>query len=488
MPSYLRRKIIAIGFSLLCLVGWYGIYLYPTLDTDFGWHYRCGEQFLTTGSWCQVNRYSYYLPNYYWGYSTLVYDLMLVLVYRLSGFVGTMHFGALIMTTLSYLWYRRYGRVFLVSYWIFFIGAAGLLSLGFRAQILTLFYAGLFWLLLPFEVTKRPAEFFRNLALLMLFTIWANSHPGVVLFLGFYGLFCLLKIFERRYQYFIYGPLAVLSTLLTFQRGALFSEAFLHYQRDLSKLIAEWTAPSLPAQIAILVSFAIVSYLIYSKKSAVLSKKVFFFVVLLIMTLLTYNAKRQLPLFSMLLLVIAQEYSLISTVIQTFRLKQALLIQSSVGLLFLLGLINFSRATQVRNSLKWYCGHAFVKLPCQSLRKLPAFPKRLFTSYEWGGFLIWQRPETMVFVDGRMPAWKTPNGESPYTTYLKLIQAQEGWEKQLAAYQTEALLIPQGTFLDLELLKGSDKWREVYRDDLAAYYLPKTTSVDKSVPPDDQKR
>ena len=99
-------------------------------------------------------------------------------------------------------------------------------------------------------------------------------------------------------------------------------------------------------------------------------------------------------------------------------------------------------------------------------------PGNVFSAFEWGGFLIWQLPASKVFVDGRTPAWTSPLGESPYTTYLKIIQAQAGWSQILDQYHTDYLLIPQGSFLDLLLQKdaASYKYKEEYRDNLAAVY------------------
>jgi len=470
MSSYLRTKIIAIGVFLVVLIGWYGFNLFPVIDTDFGWHYRCGQDFLTTGKWCQINRYSYLLPNYYWGYSTLIYDVLLVFLYDHFGFFGVMHLGAVIMTGLGLIWYWRYGSGILNTIWIFLTGAVGLLSLGFRAQGLTIFYAGIFWALLPFKTLKPKEEMIVNLLIVGLFFIWANSHPGVALFLGLYGLFCLFKIVQKKYQYLLYGFLAGFVSLITVAGFSLFYEAYLHYHTDLSKLIFEWTAPSNFAKSLIVISLVVAIITIYFNRDSNRLKAFFLAFSLIIIGFLTFNAQRQIPLYTMLLVVIAQEYLLVEKIAEKLKVSYKILTQVSAIILIFFGLLNWSRIIQTQNSLNWYCEHAFVQLPCRALLKLPKFGKRLFTSYEWGGFLIWQRRETKVFVDGRMPAWKTANGESPYTTYLRLIQARPGWRQTLANYRTDALLIPAGTFLDLALVKKPGIWKEKYRDNVAVYF------------------
>jgi hypothetical protein len=95
--------------------------------------------------------------------------------------------------------------------------------------------------------------------------------------------------------------------------------------------------------------------------------------------------------------------------------------------------------------------------------------------YEWGGFLIWQKPNVKVFVDGRMPAWKDENGKSPYQIFLEIIQTQPGWNEKLNQLKTDYILISNGTFLNLLLQKEANKyrWQPVYRDDIAVIYKNK---------------
>jgi len=470
MPSYLRQKIIAIGFSLLLFLGWYGLSLYMTIDTDFGWHYRCGQEFIDTGKWCHVNHYSYLFPNYYWGYSTLIYDVILVLIYKLAGFIGVMHFGAFIMALFYLLMYKRYGKSVLVSFWIFLLGALATLEGGFRAQVFTLAFAGLFWVLLPLNNLTKRKELLHNLAIVGLFTIWANTHPGVVLFVAIYGLFCTLKIISRKYNYLGFALLAVLASLLTPQGLSLYMEALFHYQTDLSKLIVEWTRPTVFDRTLIIFSAALAGILIASQFRALRFKSVFLGLILLLMTILTLNAQRQIPLYTLLLLIIVEEFSLVERILRWLRLRESLVTQTMTIILLSLSFLNWQHVGVVRNRLEWYCKYAFVQLPCQAVHKVTNLGERLFTAYEWGGFLIWQRPEVKVYVDGRMPAWRTPSGESPYTTYLNVIQAKKGWNESLKKSGTDALLIPAKSYLDLAIEASSSGWIENYRDSMSVYY------------------
>ena len=87
---------------------------------------------------------------------------------------------------------------------------------------------------------------------------------------------------------------------------------------------------------------------------------------------------------------------------------------------------------------------------------------------EWESF----SKKYKIFVDGRMPAWKTPSGKSPYTIYLETLQTQPGWQKILKDYNINWILISPGTFMDLLLKKNPTKfgWQEVFRDEVSVVY------------------
>lgn len=138
-------------------------------------------------------------------------------------------------------------------------------------------------------------------------------------------------------------------------------------------------------------------------------------------------------------------------------------------------LVNLPQAMETNGSWQKYCHNRRLVYPCGAvdyLRSQNSGNKNLYNRYEWGGFLIWELPEYKIFVDGRMPAWKTPSGKSPYTVYLETLQTQPGWEETLAEYDIGWILISPGTFLDLKLAQEPEKygWKEVFRDQSSVIY------------------
>jgi len=115
-----------------------------------------------------------------------------------------------------------------------------------------------------------------------------------------------------------------------------------------------------------------------------------------------------------------------------------------------------------------------VTYPCETIKAYSGLSGNVFNTYEWGGFLIWQKPEMKVFVDGRMPAWKDEDGKSPYRVFLEIWYAGAGWNEKLKKWKTDYILIRNQTPLD-DLLKNNKEqskyhWYEVYRGRDAVIY------------------
>jgi len=72
-----------------------------------------------------------------------------------------------------------------------------------------------------------------------------------------------------------------------------------------------------------------------------------------------------------------------------------------------------------------------------------------------------------------MPAWiDNDKNESPYTTYLHILQTQDGWDNELKDLKTDYILISPGTFMDLKLESNPQDfgYRQEYRDGVSVLY------------------
>jgi hypothetical protein len=98
--------------------------------------------------------------------------------------------------------------------------------------------------------------------------------------------------------------------------------------------------------------------------------------------------------------------------------------------------------------------------------------QRLYNDYAYGGFLLWWLPETKVFIDGRMPAWRSGQ-RAILRDYIALTGANPDLSI-LAKYSVDWALVKRQTPLE-EGLARDGAWNRIYADDKAAIYRLNTT-------------
>jgi hypothetical protein len=106
--------------------------------------------------------------------------------------------------------------------------------------------------------------------------------------------------------------------------------------------------------------------------------------------------------------------------------------------------------------------------PAAALATLRSDPKaRIFTQDEWGDYLIWSLyPSQKVFVDGRSDFY----GDDFEQKYIDILNVSDGWEKTLAQFGVDTILMPPKTPL-AGALKQSSRWRLVYDDGVAVVFF-----------------
>jgi hypothetical protein len=93
--------------------------------------------------------------------------------------------------------------------------------------------------------------------------------------------------------------------------------------------------------------------------------------------------------------------------------------------------------------------------------------QRLYNDYGYGGFLLWWLPDIKVFIDGRMPAWR-----SEQRAILRDYMALTGADPDLSIlrkYSIDWALVKRRTPLE-EGLARDGAWSRMYADDKAAIY------------------
>lgn len=480
------NKLTMFLFLLLVFV----LSFLPVKDTDFGWHYRCGNEFLTKGTLCTSNTFSYYLPNYQSANPHLLYDILLAFVYNHGGFVAVSIVGAFVITVCAYLFSKLINQALWIKILAFvsvFYLSSSVFGLGLRSQTITYFFT----LLLLNILNQKKQKLFLFIPLLFLF--WVNFHIGffvglIVLFFYYIDNFFLLKdgrpiVKLHNFFPFLIFFFSFIATLINPFGINVYKEILNHAYAPLSNMIAEWTQPTFFHIFLIIILFLASFYLMIKNKSVSLYKilLLFFFM------FLTLKANRNLPFFYTYVFILILNNRVMLNLFQhpfqnRSRSKFGMTIQRlndnllfPILIAFLLFFIIIVTPQTISFDTNWeaICNTTTVTpYPCIALKKYQQLSGNVFANYEWGGFLIWQKPNIKVFVDGRMSAWQAPDNTYPYQTYLEIIQTKNNWNEKLKKLKTDYLLIAQGTFLDLLLQKNPKKygWEEKYRDQNSVVY------------------
>ncbi len=485
----LRRNFWLI---IVCLIIFF-LYFFSPFDTDLGWHLRYGDYFLKTGKLLRENDLTYFLNDYHWAHSYTLYQITVAVIYRISGLFGISLFGSLLAAFGFYLFYLLTDRKLVTAALLFFFVTVfgwTVFDLGFRAQSITFF-----GLLLTINYLERlmSGRFRLVWFSVPLFLLWANFHGGFILGLAVIAarIASLLieiiatRLKQKRWEIGDLKRLILLVQVLCFGFFAslvnpfgfgVYLTIFRHGQVRMDQLIAEWVPP-LPLfslLILILCLYYILS-VIFLKKSR--SGWLFWLFTLLIFSNQALSARRNLPLF-FLMAALAFYYQLKPYLENRERLtflQKRLTKISALAVLFLTFCLRFWPSLPTIFHFDLYSDRGYIKYPWAAVEYLKDHPLaggNVFNAYEWGGFLEWQLPDYKYFVDGRMPAWETPFGESPYSTFIWILHAPPGWEEILNAYKTEAVFIGTGTLLN-QALGINDNWRRIYGDKIAVIYEKK---------------
>jgi len=443
----------------------------PIKDPDFGWHYRCGSELLQ-GNPCISNTFSYYLTHYQWYNPSFLFDAITAITYNSIGFNGLSILYALIMTAVFYLIYSMSGKKLMSS----FVGfslilylSSGTLGIGWRSQIITY---GLF-IFSYYILSRQPITISFWVYPLLMF-IWVNTHIGFFIGIVLYALYEFQsmiitfrkKITIREFSFiFCVGVVAVLATFLNPFGWKVYIEIYRHAIAPLNTMIAEWVQPPI-VQLVIMVLIYLITI---AGRFMVKKISIFQFLTLTMLIVMTFIARRNIPLFYTIVLI--QLLPLLPTIKKDLSI---ILLPPLIATFITTAVLQIRSTTTFHaNWNTYFCSKGLSNFPCKALQQYPDISGNIYASYEYGGFLIWQKPDSKVFIDGRMSAWSNTSKEYAYQTYLKILQAQPGWNELLRKYHTDYILIGQGTFLDLLLDKEAQAygWKKVYENESHIIYM-----------------
>jgi hypothetical protein len=473
----MNKKIVTVLFFITV----FSLYFLPPIDTDFGWHYRYGNYFLNHGRPLMKNSLNVLLNNQSWPNSYTFYQPLIALTYNLFSFWGLSFLNSLIfLITFIFIW-RLTKKNLLKTFFIAVLTTLGgwsILRYGLRGQMFSLLFLGLLF----FVLQKVNQFILKFIYLFLIFFFWANFHGsyflGLLLALTWIGTKFFFTLIDQQpdWKQISLGLPVLFAPLINPYGIGNYTYVLKTMRSPLNKMIAEWVPPIL--NIKLIVIFLFLFYLILLVQN--LSKKkvknnLFWFLATLMSVYLVFKARRNLPQFFLIQALALARIIPVSKISQQLNQQtKNFLMGIILGTSLLLSLIILTPQTiAINSSWKNYCREGMTKYPCQAVDYIQQnnIQGNIYNYYRWGGFLVWQLPESKIFVDGHIPGRQLPSGKYPYQLHLEILQAQKGFQQMLDQYKIDYILIPPNTYLDLELIDNQDApWQEMYRDETAVMY------------------
>ncbi len=521
----LNLIIIVLFYSLI-----FSIFLansFNRLDPDFGWHLKAGEEIYLEKQVPWNENYNYTLEGRTWVDHEWLLNLFSYIVYTKIGYVALSVFfaviGLLIFVLLNSCLLKKYFKdklhyIFILI--IEIIGLAGILPhFGVRMQE----FSVLMLLLLLFIIDKFNKN--QNHKILyflpILFFAWANLHGGfmlglVILWLWF-GLnliaspilnYFKIKIFEFKAKnaknnlyIFLSAIASSLAVFLTPYHYKYFSFMFeytdTYYMKRIMEWLPAWNTPLNYVQQIYFIIFVLIIVLFFLENK---NTKINFWHLSIGLLLLAaaFKARRNFPLFFIASLPpittatnSINKNNFKKIYFYLFKNKYIFFfLVSSLGISIFLVLFlgNFTN-TPFEN--KKFCRF----YPCVALEKIKSLPQenlKIFNNYGYGGYLIWNCPNSKIFIDGRLPMLQV-NGHSLLEEYYEFFDKEKISDK-LNKYNINLVLDRkyktikfnwfEKTFLGLkdkgdelnpmqEYLSEKNDWELIFENDASFVYYKK---------------
>ncbi len=489
------------AFIVLLLLIILNFTLQPLTEPDFGWHLRTGLDLLQHGGKLPaLDPYSHTMPDWPWVEHAWLTDLIIGAFYSLFGALGVILFfggvmaGAWLVASLSVpcsMIYRLLACA--LSLWV------ALPFLGARTQMVTLL--GLAVLLVMLQRRRNGQD--RVLWLIPpLFLLWANLHGGFTAGLFLLGLVVACSVIIKGVLLLAPGlatrldeaPLswpaiarltlavgvASLVTLVNPYGWRLYGEIIddLSNQFMLDNL-QEWHRVSLNtlagrsyALYLAGLGMALVAW--YRRIEPVR------WAVWIVFLLLSLRHMRNIPLFLLVSLPLCAELlagglgrltGWLS--LDSVRARRCLLAGTLAGGLFMvwLGPDHLQRVAQSGlQPGEYFKGTSYPIEAVQWVREhRDRVGHRLYNDYAYGGFLLWWLPEEKIFIDGRMPAWRSGN-RWIFQDYVALSLTDPPRLSILGTYSVDWAIVRRKSLLD-EALAREQTWKREYEDGKVAIYV-----------------
>ena len=450
-------------------------------DPDLGWHLKYGEYFFTHHQILRENIFSTMMPQYHWANGSWGTDILTYAIFHYSGFFGLTLASAAIVTVTFFFFAKASRLTFLEEAFffpLFLYLENDLNSVSFKGQQISMLFLGILVFLLSRYKPFSKIFFF----IPVLFLFWCNMQEESFLGLAIFGMWLLTYIgiaikkegtrkAKKEIGFLI--SIFTVTFLVTFINPfgwGIHLTALSHIQDPLLKTVSEYVP--FPAfsplwwneTIITLISFIILISLAFKKS---LRDNFPLFILPIIFLLLSFSVRRYVwPAYYLSLFL----FHIPGQFITSYARKYAVLIA------FIILLISIGYVMQQKlpfdqfTSMSWntYCQLQSVSCDPVSAEYLQKnkLQGKLFSYYDWGGWLIWNYPGIKPNIDGRMHVWRDANGYSATEEYAAYENGQKSIDK--SPYDIVYLPNDQSPLAaELSTLIQQKKWKIAYEDELS---------------------
>ena len=487
--------------SVLILLGCFWLYWLRAsifLDSDFGWHLRMGQIILAHGI-PATDVFSYTMSHFPMVDHEWLTNVFIASVFPYVGFwgLGFVFAGVAVCSLILPIvkksnpsvklkkdgkYQIEKGRNYLhARSLLLLVGLSVYSFIEVRPQIISWFFFAIFSIVLVQQQWKRLFYF-----LPLLMVIWVNLHGGFAV-----GIFLFLvvflvesisrQIFEVK-RFFVFVT-CVLMTFINPYGYRIWGEIWMQLSdSNLRSAIVEWGPATKFSNLAFwtYVFISLFLFFRYRRRQRVLVQ-----VCYLLFFLMAMFSMRHIPLWLIISLPVTLENLSLAVKDVDFKIFGRVAIPSWYGYLLILFLLV---PQLVAMYITWssYSQSRIYPVGAVEYLRQNSNVKRVFALYDWNSYILWQLPNTKIFIDGMMPSWRwnySSTHESSYAfeEYRELLLGELSLKSEVGKYRVDTVVLPVDSKLWDDSVRHYSisglvkqiqemRWKKVYQDKMAVVY------------------